>query len=155
MTQLALLLTLIIGSAPSAVQPTIEVRLMDGSRQRIALSDLPVRRVPAQEHAQRRVFEGVLLRDVLTKAGVPLGEALRGPALRRYVVAIGQDGYRVVVALPELDEGFTNQSVLIAHGHDGHPLIPDQGPLRLVVPGDRRPARWVRQLIRIEVHEAP
>ena len=41
-------------------------------------------------------YEGVALEEILHKAGVPQGEALRGPAMATYVVAEGADGYRVV-----------------------------------------------------------
>jgi len=40
-------------------------------------------------------YEGVALEEILHKAGVPQGEALRGPAMATYVVAEGADGYRV------------------------------------------------------------
>src|SRR5690242_1009310 len=48
-----------------------------------------------------RVYEGVLLSDILKRAGQPLGEDLRGGAqLTRYVVAMAHDGYRVLFSLP-------------------------------------------------------
>src|SRR6266404_1063928 len=50
-------------------------------------------------------YEGVALEEILHKAGVPQGEALRGPAMATYVVAEGADGYRVVFPLAELDSG--------------------------------------------------
>ena len=40
----------------------------------------------------------------------------------------------------------------VAHGR---PLAPDQGPYRLVVRGDERPARWARPIIRISVQAPP
>jgi DMSO/TMAO reductase YedYZ molybdopterin-dependent catalytic subunit len=155
MTQIWLVVILLAGSLPAAAQPAVDVRLLDGTTRRIAFDGLERHRVPVQENALKRVYEGVLLRDVLARAGLQMGEHLRGPAMRRYLVAVGQDGYRVVVALAEIDAGFTDQSVLIADGHDGHPLIPDHGPLRLIVPRDKRGARWVRQVVRFEIHEAP
>ena len=32
---------------------------------------------------------------------------------------------------------------------DGKPLDAKQGPLRLIVPDESRPARWIRQVVRI------
>jgi hypothetical protein len=84
----------------------------------------------------------------------PLGRELRGKNLAVYLVAEGADGYRAVIALPELDAGFTDEVLLVADRRDGQGLAEGEGPLRLVVPGDRRPARWVRQLVRLRLHWA-
>src|SRR5258706_3437454 len=37
-------------------------------------------------------YEGVLLYEILQRAGAPLGKELDGPALASYVVAEGRDG---------------------------------------------------------------
>lgn len=96
-------------------------------------------------------YSGWALHDVLHLLGVPEGEALRGEALRFYVVAEGADGYRVVFALAELDPSFHSDTILVADRRDGKPLSAREGPLRLVVPAEKRPARWVRQLVRLTV----
>ena len=98
-------------------------------------------------------FQGVALRDVLIKAGIPFGDALKGPALARVVIASAPDGYRVAYAIAELDAAFTDQVVLVADRRDGRPLLPDTGPLQIVVPNDKRPARWIRQVNKIEVRQ--
>jgi DMSO/TMAO reductase YedYZ molybdopterin-dependent catalytic subunit len=141
--------------APAAAQTGVDVRLPDGRAEHVRIDAFPTVRVPVQENGLKRVYEGVLLRDVLASLNVPLGERLRGSAMGQVVVVVGQDGYRVVLALPEVDERFTDQQVLIATGHDGHGLIPDHGPLRLIVPRDKRPGRWVRQVVRVEVRDLP
>ena len=48
---------------------------------------------------------------------------------------------------------FTDQIILLADRRDDGPLLPDTGPLQLVVPHDKRPARWVRQVAKIEVRD--
>jgi DMSO/TMAO reductase YedYZ molybdopterin-dependent catalytic subunit len=96
-------------------------------------------------------FEGVALTEVLQRAGVPLGDELAGEWLASYVVAAGADGYRVAFSLAELDAGFGNTQVLVADTVDGVALAEGQGPLRLIVPGDRRAARWVRNLKSITI----
>ena len=63
-----------------------------------------------------------------------------------YLLVEAADGYRVVFALPELDPAFTERMVLLADHRDGQPLTTTEGPLRLVVPDDKRHARWVRQV---------
>ncbi len=67
------------------------------------------------------------------------------------VVAEAIDGYRVLFALAELDTDFVNSEVLVADTVDGGPIDEKRGPLRLVVPHDKRPARWVRMLKSIMV----
>ena len=67
------------------------------------------------------------------------------------IVAEGSDGYRAAFSLAELDEDFASETVLIVDSVDGQPLGADQGPLRLVVPGDKRQGRWVRMLKSITV----
>ena len=96
-------------------------------------------------------YEGVLLEELLRKAGAPHGEQLRGPLMTGYVVAEAEDGYRVVFALAELDSGFIDSQVLVADTMDGAPIGPKLGPFRLVAPHEKRPARWVRMLKSITV----
>ena len=64
-------------------------------------------------------YEGVALEEILRKAGVPQGDALRGPAMAAYVVAEAADGYRVVFSLAELDAGIADSEVIVADTMDG------------------------------------
>jgi DMSO/TMAO reductase YedYZ molybdopterin-dependent catalytic subunit len=96
-------------------------------------------------------YEGVLLEELLRRAGAPHGEQLRGPLMTAYVVVEAADGYRVLFALAELDSDFVNSEVLVADTVDGGPIDAKRGPFRLVVPHDKRPARWVRMLKAITV----
>ena len=106
----------------------------------------------ANAHERKEeTYEGVLLETLLQKAGAPQGDGLRGQLLTSYDVAEAEDGYRVVFALAELDSGFLDSEVLVADTIDGAPLGPKLGPLRLVAPHEKRPARWVRMLKTITV----
>jgi len=120
-----------------------------------ALAQLPraIVQVPDRDNTVA-VYSGVLLRDVLALVGVPLGEQLRGDRLAMYVVVEAVDGYRVVFALPELDAAFTDQMVLLADRRDNQPLSAAQGPLRLVIPAEKRHARWVRQVVALYIRHA-
>ena len=100
-------------------------------------------------------YSGVRLLDLLKEAGVPSGESLRGKTLASCIVVIAADGYQVVFSLAELDESIGNEQVLVADAEDGKPLSPETGPLRLIVPGDKRPARWVRMVKTIRVVTNP
>ena len=102
------------------------------------------------------MHEGVLVAELLKRAGAPLGKALRGDAMATYVVASATDGYRVVFSLAELDPEFSGSEIMIADLHQREPLcFADQGPIRLVVPKDLPGARSMRMLERIEVVRLP
>jgi hypothetical protein len=62
-----------------------------------------------------------------------------------------RDGYAAVFALPEFDPGFTNRVTILADQRQGRALDSVEGPFRLIVPGEKRHVRWVRQVIDIEV----
>jgi len=96
-------------------------------------------------------YEGVLLEELLRRAGAPHGDQLRGPLMTSYVIAEAQDGYKVVFALAELDSGIMSSEVLVADTADSAPIDSKRGPFRLVAPHDKRPARWVRMLKSITV----
>jgi hypothetical protein len=127
----------------------------------IAISAATLQGLPRQtisatdEHGNTAQYSGVALRDVLTQQGVPTGEALRGPVMTRVVVVDAADGYRVVFSLSELDPGMTDRVVLIADERDGTPLSAHEGPFRIIVPGEKRGARWIRQVTSVDVEDAP
>jgi DMSO/TMAO reductase YedYZ molybdopterin-dependent catalytic subunit len=108
-------------------------------------------RVTNSHEKKTETYEGVLLEELLRKAGAPQGKKLRGPLMASCVIAEAEDGYRVVFALAELDSAFLDSQVLVADTVDGAPIGPKQGPFRLVAPHEKRPARWVRMLKSITV----
>jgi len=95
-------------------------------------------------------YEGVLLREVLRRAGAPLEGKLRRKALASYLVAKAHDGYQVVFTLGEIDAQFGDNLILIADQRDGAPLPASQGPFRLICPRDKEGARSVRMLETLE-----
>ncbi len=115
------------------------------------IAQMPHQSIDASAHGQSGRYEGVPLRDILERAGAPLGEALRGPALATYLVATGADGYRVIFALAEVDSGFTDRVILLADRRDGTALPANAAPFQIIVPGEKRPARWVRQVVSLEI----
>jgi DMSO/TMAO reductase YedYZ molybdopterin-dependent catalytic subunit len=103
---------------------------------------LPFRtQIMAMQH-----YEGVRLSDLSAKAGVPLGDKLRGRAMAIYVLARASDWYAVVYAVAELEPAMTDNRIMVAHKMNGKPLDPKGGPSKVVVPGDKRPARWIWML---------
>jgi hypothetical protein len=113
------------------------------------LAKLPHKTVQVyNEHAKaNQSYSGVPLTDLLTRLGVP--EKPRGKDFRLYLVAKGSDGYEVVYSVGEVTPDVHDATVLVADAMDGKPIV--AGPLQLVATGEKRPARWVRNLVEIRV----
>lgn len=103
---------------------------------------------------QARRYSGVALYHLLERSMTPLGESLRGDGLRCYASVEAEDGYAVVFSLPELDPTFSGRSILLADEQDGKPLGAHNGPYRIIVPDEKRPARWVRMVKTIRIIES-
>jgi hypothetical protein len=95
-------------------------------------------------------YSGVLLADLLAKAGVPLGESVRGKLFMIGVVAEGTDHYGVLYSLAEVDPAIHTGDIIVADMLDGQKLGKD-GAFKMVSSEERRPARWVRNLTAISV----
>ena len=116
------------------------------------LEALPHVKVTASEHSSGPVnFEGVTLKSVLEKAGVAFGESMKGKRLTNCLLVEAADGYRAVIALAELDPAFTDKQTLLAFLRDGKPLGEKEGSYRIVIPGEKRMARWVRQVTTLKI----
>jgi hypothetical protein len=98
-------------------------------------------------------YSGVPLATLLAKIDAPIGSQLRGDAMTTYIIATGSDGYAVVLSLAEADPEFHENQVIVADARDGQPLGKN-GPFQLIVPGDKRPARWVHNLVSITLNRA-
>lgn len=100
-------------------------------------------------------YEGVAISDILQKAGLKFGDALRGKALATYLLAEATDGYQAVFALPEFDPPTNDRMILLADRRDGGALPTAAGLLQIIVPGDKTHARWVRQVKSLTIVRAP
>ena len=90
-------------------------------------------------------YTGALLWDVVQKAGIadtPGSNAKHH--LQHAVLVTGRDGYEVAVAIGEIDPDFENKTILLVD--DGA----EKG-IRLIVPGDKKGGRAVRDVVRIEI----
>jgi DMSO/TMAO reductase YedYZ molybdopterin-dependent catalytic subunit len=120
------------------------------------LAAMPRQSVKARDNkGVESTWEGVPIIDLLRKAGARVDDKLRGGAMVDYVVVEATDGYRAVFALAELDPAFTDRMTILADRRDGRPMAEPEGPLRVVVPGEKKHARWVRQVNRLTVRRAP
>jgi hypothetical protein len=106
------------------------------------------------ELGRESVFEGAPLVEILRAAGIEFGKELRGQRLASYLLVITEDGYRVVFALPELDPTFKDTNILLADGRDGKPLEGSDGRLRLIIPNEKRYARWARRVVALSIRSA-
>ncbi len=115
------------------------------------LASSPHVTVSVKDHDVATQFEGVPLARLLAGAGVQLGDKLRGPRLTEVLMVEAADHYQVVFALAEIDPVFATREIILADKRDGKPLDAKEGPFRIVAPGDKRPARWVRQVTALRV----
>lgn len=117
------------------------------------LTDMPRREVVADLHcvagwsAIGLKWEGVAFRDIYRLVVEP---ALTAGALVRFVVFVGMDGYRSIVAL----EDALADNVLLADHLDGSALTAEHGaPVRLVSP-DQYGFISTKHLFRIELYRS-
>jgi hypothetical protein len=96
-------------------------------------------------------FTGVAVSDILALVGTPSGEKLRGHALRQVVIVRARDAYAVSFSLADFDAAYSDRTLLLADQEDGAPFPDTAGPLRLIVSGDKKAARWVRMVNSIEI----
>ncbi|WP_413669835.1 molybdopterin-dependent oxidoreductase [Mucilaginibacter sp. Mucisp86] len=96
-------------------------------------------------------YSGVIVSEILTKAGVTMGADLRGKNLIKYLLVEAGDGYQVVFALAELEKSFTDRAIILADSVDGQPLAPADGPFRIIVQDEKKPARCIKQVTAMKV----
>lgn len=142
--------------APAAADALLTLTTEAGKTIRLTAADLeklPHQKVQGADRGQDAVdYEGVPLSEVLKLAGAPLGDALgHGDAPTWYVAVEAKDNYHALFSLAELDPAFTDRVVLLADRKAGKPFAENEGPLKLIVPGEKRHARWVRQVTGLRV----
>lgn len=141
---------------PASAQ-SLTIRVPAGRELRLSAADfaaMPDTAFEALDHARPTRFRGVPLRAVLARAGVAV-DSLRGPSLRRVLVLRGADGYAAVIALADLDASLGGTPAYVVTQEQGAPLSAAQGPYRAIIIGDARAARWVRQLVELEIVDVP
>ncbi len=139
------------GQAPA---PAVPLKITFGTRSAewtpVTLAALPHQTITVyNEHAKvNQTYTGVSLIDLLTPLGVPAKP--HGKDFVLFFVAEGSDGYRVVYSVAEVNPDVQDVTVIVADTLDGKPLA-DKGPFQLVATGQKRPARWVRNLVAVRV----
>jgi hypothetical protein len=147
------LLVLLLGAALAQCQQ-LTIQTEGGKQTVLARSDiesLPHVKVATHGAENSATFEGVALKAVLEKGGVEFGQSMRGKRLASCLLVEATDGYSAVIALPELDPDFTDKQIVLAFLQDGKPLDAKAGPYRIVIPDEKRMARWVRQVTTLKI----
>ncbi len=95
-------------------------------------------------------YTGVGLSDLLAKYGYTLDNDGASKVYHSYVRAEGTDHYYVLYSASELEQNLHTGDSVVALTVDGKPLT-DDGQFKLVVAGEKRPARWVTNLASLSV----
>jgi len=146
-------LSLTFQAAPAAAQ-SLTFQSESGKQTvltRFDIEALPRVKVTTTASGASTTFEGVSLRAALDKAGVGFSEPLKGKRMALCLLVEAADGYRVVIALPELDPAFTDKQVVVAFLKDGKALDDKEGPYRIVIPDEKKMARCVRQVTKLKI----
>ncbi len=155
LTLILFLFALTVSIPAQNTEARLQIATTDGRASALRKSDLaklPRREVKAKTHdGAETTFSGVDLREVLKLVGVKFGEEGKKANLNSYLIVEAADKYRAVFAMLELEPDFTDKIVLLADTRDGKPLSKDEGNFRLVVPDEKKQARWVRQVISLKV----
>ena len=107
--------------------------------------------VVTERDGNTATYQGAWLGDVLDLGCDSTARLDKHGTLRAVVKVTAMDGFVAVVAMAEAVDAFSAHPVLLAWGRSGQPLSERHGPLQLVVPGDLKPGRNVRQVKVLEV----
>lgn len=151
-----LVLLALLTMAPSvpAQEPAVEIIGIGSAPIRLtpqALAAVPVAerdvtfdtsKGPATRH-----YKGVLLWDVL-KASKALDGLKPAEQLKKTFLVSAKDGYQIAFSIGEIHPDFGNLPLILVTAMDGKPL---ESGWRLVAPGDKRGARAVYDVTKIEL----
>ena len=125
---------------------------LSGAGQSVTLSPADLQDMPRESvsvvngHSKKtESYSGVPIAALLAKLGLPFEKANEHTLLQSYLVAKGTDGYIVVISAYEALSAVHEGTAIVADTLDGKPLGPD-GAFKLILSGDKRPQRWVRNL---------
>ncbi|MBN9453994.1 MAG: hypothetical protein J0I42_18810 [Bosea sp.] len=145
---------LMMAPALRAQEPAVEVIGIGSTPIRLSSQSLTALPVAEQEvtfetskgPATRR-YKGVLIWDVL-QANKALDGLKPAEQLEKTFLVSAKDGYRIAFSIGEIHPDFGNLPLILVSAVDGKPL---DGGWRLVAPGDRRGARAVFEVVKIEL----
>jgi len=138
--------------APASTELKLTI---DGKSTTVTVADLAAMQQKTvtvhNEHTKtEETYAGVALDDLLAKYGFAVEQATHRKMLHSYVTAEGTDKYWVLYSLTEVERSEKTAEVVIAITMNGKALGED-GQLKLVATGDKKPQRWVRNLTAISL----
>jgi hypothetical protein len=98
-------------------------------------------------------YSGVTIADLLTKAGVLLGDSAKKHTVTSYIIVTAADNYKAIYTMAEIDPLFANRSIILADREDKKALPVHDGPFQIIVPGEKKHGRWIRQVTGIQVFQ--
>ncbi len=141
-----LLMTLLVGQAPTP--KTVEALPFDVE----ALRALPQVKLKVDDGGRSVTYAGVPLAALLRPKD---GAELEMPALKGLADSVllirAHDGYQVAVSAVAAGMDPKGERYLLALTRDGKPLDAGVGPVRLIVPGDPKHARWIRSVVGVKL----
>lgn len=137
---------------PAPISTSLVVAV-DGKPVTYRLADLqamPQKTITVKNgHSQAdETYTGVAVSDLLAKGGVSMETLKR--VYHSYIKAEGTDHYWVLYSASEVQSGLRQSEAIVALTLDGKPLTTD-GQFKIVETGEKRPARWVRNLMSLTV----
>jgi len=138
---MTLIASLLLSQAPGSA--TVEVLPFDPTK----LEGFEKVEVKLTEDGQAVTYQGVALASLLEKQSKGAGTM---PVLRSLSDAVllvrGTDGYQAAVSAAAAAMDPKGARYLLAIARDGKPLEQGQGPVRLIIPGDTKHVRWVKDV---------
>jgi len=134
--------------APGPLRVSFGAKTSDFTPEQLAALPHTTISVYNEHEKANQTYSGVPLIDLLTPLGVSAKP--HGKEFRFYVVAEGADDYQVVYSIGEITPDVHDGTVLVADSVNGKSLG-NNGVFQLVAIGEKRPARWVRNLVAVRV----
>ncbi len=90
-------------------------------------------------------YSGVPVKELLAMVAPATGSAPKISQNMQVVIAGATDGFRVAIALCDIDPDCRNGQAIVADSESSSPLQAD-GAFKLILTEDKKPSRWARNL---------
>ena len=94
------------------------------------------------------VYAGASLKEAMLVAGYR-GTRGANVSCEDYIRAIGKDGYGIILSWGEVFNQVSGEDIILAYEKNGKPLDREEGPVRLIVPGDYYCGRYVKGVTKV------
>jgi hypothetical protein len=142
-----------LGLAGAVHAQSVLVKGPEGRSETVTATDMRTmhRASVTTPYGAKATFTGVVIGELLAEVGAPSDVRLHGSPVNQIIIVTGEDGFTTVLSLAETEKSFRDQPVILADQKNGQPLDAKEGPFRLVIGGELKPARSVWDVIEIEL----